>query len=314
MPCRCVEGILPGSGKAAALNLDWNNLEVRIVSAGYSLWESGVSCSWTWRRRVIPDNDLWIFDTGKCVMQMVGGKTPLNKDSIIWMRPGHIYDVTQDPRNPIGHYYIHFDLIDSRGQRFFPTLREMPETLHSFNMTQWRQMGQDIVRILKLGQGIERNPQRLPDAYRKEDNFAVASAMLKGLLMSLDYYNILRPAEKEPSLRCNASTALQAAVFIEESSNHFVEVAYLAKKFGLSRNRFTKIFTEYWLISPRDYLINSRISRAKRLLADTSLTVSEIAARLGYSDHYFFARQFKEKTGESPGRFRKEHRREYKSD
>ena len=110
---------------------------------------------------------------------------------------------------------LHFDLIDSRGQRFFPTLREMPETLHSFNMTQWRQMGQDIVRILKLGQGIERNPQRLPDAYRKEDNFAVASAMLKGLLMSLDYYNILRPAEKEPSLRCNASTALQAAVFIE---------------------------------------------------------------------------------------------------
>ena len=171
------------------MNLDWNHLEVRIVSAGYSLWESGVLCSKTWIRRVIPDNDLWIFDTGKCSMQMVGGKTKLNRDSIIWMRPGHIYDVTQDPDDPIGHTYIHFDLIDSLGRHFFPTPEQMPETLHSFNIPQWRQMGQNIVRIMNLGNSIERNPQCFPHGCRNEDKFAVASAMLKALLQErvLDY-------------------------------------------------------------------------------------------------------------------------------
>ena len=295
------------------MNLDWNHLEVRIVSAGYSLWESGVPCSKTWIRRVIPDNDLWIFDTGKCSMQMVGGKTKLNRDSIIWMRPGHIYDVTQDPADPIGHTYIHFDLIDSLGRHFFPTPEQMPETLHSFNIPQWRQMGQNIVRIMNLGNSIERNPQCFPHGCRNEDKFAVASAMLKALLMSLDFYNILNMKE-EKIVDHSAATALHAAMYIEEASSHFLEVGKLAKKFGLSRNRFTKVFTDYWQISPQEYLINYRISHAKNLLVNTAQTIGEIAARLGYSDHYFFARQFKAKTGFSPGVFRKERSKEINSD
>ena len=189
----------------------------------------------------------------------------------------------------------------------------MPETLHSFNIPQWRQMGQNIVRIMNLGNSIERNPQCFPHGCRNEDKFAVASAMLKALLMSLDFYNILNMKE-EKIVDHSAATALHAAMYIEEASSHFLEVGKLAKKFGLSRNRFTKVFTDYWQISPQEYLINYRISHAKNLLVNTAQTIGEIAARLGYSDHYFFARQFKAKTGFSPGVFRKERSKEINSD
>lgn len=113
--------------------------------------------------------------------------------------------------------------------------------------------------------------------------------------MSLDFYNILNMKE-EKIVDHSAATALHAAMYIEEASSHFLEVGKLAKKFGLSRNRFTKVFTDYWQISPQEYLINYRISHAKNLLVNTAQTIGEIAARLGYSDHYFFARQFKAKT------------------
>ena len=147
----------------------------------------------------------------------------------------------------------------------------------------------------------------------KLDTNGTNPAMLKALLMSLDFYNILNMKE-EKIVDHSAATALHAAMYIEEASSHFLEVGKLAKKFGLSRNRFTKVFTDYWQISPQEYLINYRISHAKNLLVNTAQTIGEIAARLGYSDHYFFARQFKAKTGFSPGVFRKERSKEINSD
>ncbi len=54
----------------------------------------------------------------------------------------------------------------------------------------------------------------------------------------------------------------------------------------------------------REFVVQARINRGRILLTESSLTVSEIAAALGYDDIYFFSRQFKAKTGVSPTAFR----------
>ena len=46
------------------------------------------------------------------------------------------------------------------------------------------------------------------------------------------------------------------------------------------------------------------MNQAKHLLESTDLSISSIAMELGYADHYFFARQFKQKVGITPGKFR----------
>jgi YesN/AraC family two-component response regulator len=45
---------------------------------------------------------------------------------------------------------------------------------------------------------------------------------------------------------------------------------------------------------------------AKRLLADKSLAVYEVAARVGFDDPYYFSKAFKKATGLSPAAFRRE--------
>ena len=97
------------------MRLDWDHLEVRLSACGYSQWERGVRCSITWPRSSVGDNDIWIFNAGNVVMDMRNGKIRLDKDSIIWMRPGHDYQVDQDPDDPIGHVFIHFRLIRPDG-------------------------------------------------------------------------------------------------------------------------------------------------------------------------------------------------------
>ena len=92
--------------------------------------------------------------------------------------------------------------------------------------------------------------------------------------------------------------------YLDEVTGQIIPVAELAGKFHLSRNQFTRIFTSYWGITPSEYQIRSRINQAKYLLGSTDLSIRAIAAELGYADHYFFARQFKQKTGVTPGQFR----------
>ncbi len=51
-------------------------------------------------------------------------------------------------------------------------------------------------------------------------------------------------------------------------------------------------------------LISDRVVlEAKRLLTHSKLTVSQVAEELGYSDHSYFTRLFKKKTGETPLEF-----------
>jgi transcriptional regulator GlxA family with amidase domain len=50
--------------------------------------------------------------------------------------------------------------------------------------------------------------------------------------------------------------------------------------------------------------LQSRIAAARHLLSDTDLPIKQIAARLGYSNVYFFSRQFTAMAGVSPGIYR----------
>ena len=52
-------------------------------------------------------------------------------------------------------------------------------------------------------------------------------------------------------------------------------------------------------------MIRQRMDRALVLLRESSHTVTQIAALLGYEDLGFFSRQFKARVGRSPDRFRR---------
>ena len=82
-------------------------------------------------------------------------------------------------------------------------------------------------------------------------------------------------------------------------------VADLAALGGMSESHFTRLFRAAFGTTPIDWLRRERISQAKRRLAETRDTVKEIAAQVGYGDHYFFSKDFKRFTGMPPGKYRR---------
>jgi AraC-like DNA-binding protein len=91
---------------------------------------------------------------------------------------------------------------------------------------------------------------------------------------------------------------------IDESPGHEWSIPEMAAAVHLSRQQFNRRFINVAGVAPMQYVIRARVGRAKMLLMNTSMTVSQVADALGYSDIYYFSRQFRKEVGVSPSEHR----------
>jgi AraC-like DNA-binding protein len=82
-----------------------------------------------------------------------------------------------------------------------------------------------------------------------------------------------------------------------------VSIEELAKESGYHRAYLTRMFKKATGLSPAQYLLKLRMERALLLLREP-LTVSQIAASVGYADPFHFSKQFKKWHGRSPTELR----------
>ncbi len=83
-----------------------------------------------------------------------------------------------------------------------------------------------------------------------------------------------------------------------------ISVSMVADSLHLNTAYFSRIFSEKMGISPKQYLLNLKIQRAKELLL-ANIPISEVAESIGFSDPCYFSRIFHQKTGLSPSLFAK---------
>jgi len=107
----------------------------------------------------------------------------------------------------------------------------------------------------------------------------------------------------DATLRSN-SIAQKARLFISRNFSHSISLADVAHYVALSPNYLANLFKKETGTTVIGYLTELRIDEAKRLLAGSDKTVSQIAFTVGYSSPYYFSRQFKQKMGTSPRDFR----------
>ena len=85
-----------------------------------------------------------------------------------------------------------------------------------------------------------------------------------------------------------------------------ITVEQIAERLSLNTSYFSRIFSEQIGRSPKQYLLNKRIERAKELLIETNASIFDIANSVGYDDQLYFSRVFKKKTTLSPIEYRKQ--------
>ena len=80
----------------------------------------------------------------------------------------------------------------------------------------------------------------------------------------------------------------------------------ISEVFYLSPNYLSKLFRKEMGVSLSEYIQGQRMARAKRLLLQTELSISQIAAETGYPSFAHFSKQFKKFVGMTPGEYRRQ--------
>ena len=110
-------------------------------------------------------------------------------------------------------------------------------------------------------------------------------------------YNILERLNLEQSKNSLSSIINYIENNISDSS---ITNEALAQKMNISEVYLRKLFLSNLGNTPKQYILELRIKKAKQLLADSNYTVTKISDKCGFSSPYHFCRAFKNKTGMTP--------------
>ena len=79
----------------------------------------------------------------------------------------------------------------------------------------------------------------------------------------------------------------------------------LAKESGYSRVHFLRMFRAATGYAPHNYLLKLRVDRVRELLANSTLSLTEIALECGFSSHSHLSRVFRQFLGATPSEYRR---------
>ena len=100
-------------------------------------------------------------------------------------------------------------------------------------------------------------------------------------------------------------TVSKAMHFIQEQYMNPISLLDVATHVNMSQFHFSRLFKKDCGYSPHEYLILTRLNRAKHLLKTTGLPVKVIAQKVGYQNVSSFTNAFTDRVGISPTLFRK---------
>ena len=98
----------------------------------------------------------------------------------------------------------------------------------------------------------------------------------------------------------------RATAYIEKNYTKEISNEFLAKLCSLSVGCFIRTFKRCYNTTPKKYILDLRLSRAKVLLETSEKTVLEIAYETGFKPPTYFSSIFKKKTGITPTEYRKQ--------
>jgi AraC-like DNA-binding protein len=104
----------------------------------------------------------------------------------------------------------------------------------------------------------------------------------------------------------------KARNFIHEHSNEEVSLSKVAKEVNISANHLSEKFRQVTGVNFVEYVARTRFEKARNLLREGDLRISEIAFAVGFQSLSQFNRVFRKLSGKSPTAYRAAHLRDGK--
>ncbi len=238
---------------------------------------------------------LFTEGTGACTIDF--RKYPVASGTSFFLCPGqlHKWELGKEAKGYVIFFNPAFYLLEHHNSKlysfpFFNSLSNDPLVILS---------AEALEQVLEVVRPMEREYQT--QAYKKHE---VIGDYLDVLLILLTRSYKGRAMPETTSTRL-LSQVRQMEGLIEEHFREHKPVTFYAEKLHISPKHLNSICKSATGRSTVELLQQRVILEAKRLLAHSNYTVSEISTKVGYNDNSYFSRFFKKHTAETPEQFRK---------
>jgi transcriptional regulator GlxA family with amidase domain len=112
------------------------------------------------------------------------------------------------------------------------------------------------------------------------------------------------PIQRPATVRHRTSLFRDAVEIVEAEYGSDLSLDEIARRVASSRRQLQRSYAEIGKTTFREHLTAVRMERAAELLGSRSLTVREVAARVGYRQPAQFAKAFRRHHGVAPSGYR----------
>ena len=245
---------------------------------------------WELRPRTRSTYQIWLI-TGHGVDFVVDDGAPiaLGPRSALVLPPGTAHRAAHDPTRPVRCYVLHFVARDHG----LPTNDILPAcALRGLSRSRWTTVTTAAAEMCEYLAAGRPGHRLLANA---------AATRVVGLLWGVaGNVDAQRLADDSPVPKAVA----QMLRHVRQHHAEPLTLAAIAHAAHLSPERAGHVFRAAVGVSPLRYLRDYRLSQARQMLRETDLPVAAIAARVGYTDPFYFSRIFGKIEGLPPSDYR----------
>lgn len=260
---------------------------IRNVFSMYQDWKCGAEFSMLSHDR--PTNAFLYFSQGsaKFISARENGSLLLEVQcgALVYIPKGSRYLIRFSAEHPTKTILFEFTLSDMRGEEFV--------------------LGEKIRCFFEDAEFVKFEMQRLADIFR-------LPVLSPSHLLSLGYgiFHLVSSNMLSLGLSGDKFGVIEKSIrMIETSPDDDMTVDALAKISNVSVGTFNRLFREYCGMSPGAYRNTLKLRRAKKLLSESYVSVSEAAEALGFADTGYFCRWFRKNVGMTAAQYGKLHKK-----
>lgn len=237
---------------------------------------------------------------------MVGGKDyPMRRGTVFFRRPGEY----TNGRDPFIACSLIVDMSPAEGvagQIYgsdYYTMQKNPQKNyrnHIINSILSCTYYENNNRIIHLFERIQEEYKE----QKPQTPLLLRSLVLEVLCQLYDYAMSARKAGREDLTNYHKSV-LKGIRFIETNLSSPLTVTQLAEMNNLNVDYFSRVFMANTGKSPRQYILQARLRKARELIVYTALPIHIIAEQCGFQSPSYFTSRFRKLFGVAPQSYRK---------
>lgn len=265
---------------------------------GYYGYSEGIQVPWHWHE----EYECTVLMQGQALYHTPQGEILLQAGDGIFLNSGtlHTSELLPGTAHSLSTLVFHGRLVYGSTDSIFyrkyvkPLMAaDAPSLLLLHKNISWQ--GTILERIKKAS----RLCQNKPEGYE----FTVRN-LLSEILFDIYCYRNVSETQDAPVNCFESERIKQMLVYLQENYTRPISVSELAEHASICERECLRCFRKILRLSPIQYLIRYRISRACILLKDTDLSVLEIASSCGFESPSYFTKTFRQHVGCTPRAYR----------